>query len=126
MPEPEYRRILFSLYKWCPRNPSAPTSLEEHQSQFLVHHWYEGQMCCTSAEALPPDYRDGLVSTDKRGETYNIKTNIRFDTNRGELIETEGIVQQIIQIRRQLLDDALLGAVIFELERRGYTVTPPQ
>jgi hypothetical protein len=51
----EMRRILFSLYAWCPRNPDGESTPEQHRKQFLVHHWYEGRMCCTAVEALPPE-----------------------------------------------------------------------
>jgi hypothetical protein len=48
-------RILFALYLWCPRNPSGESTLEQHQKQFLYHHWYQGNAHCTAVEALPPD-----------------------------------------------------------------------
>lgn len=53
----------------------------------------------------------------------------RFDAERGELVlgeHLDGTVRELIAVRVALVDAALLGAIVAELERRGYTVTPPE
>lgn len=50
----------------------------------------------------------------------------RYDDERGELQTLQdGVLQEVVRVRQTLMDSVALAAIVLELERRGYTVTPP-
>jgi hypothetical protein len=52
--------------------------------------------------------------------------NISYDAEQGELSFIGEHVRQVIKVRQQIEDKALVQAVIIELERLGYTVISPE
>lgn len=53
---------------------------------------------------------------------------LKYDAEEGRVIAAlyfDGAVREAIEVRRGIEDAAVLEAVVAELERRGYTVTPP-
>lgn len=68
-----------------------------------------------------------LAELDGPGR-YRIKVDevLKYDPELGE-VQTliDGVVREAMHVRAALVDEVLLAAIVVELERRGYTVTPP-
>ena len=61
------------------------------------------------------------------GDAFKFELELKYDKEHGELLEImEGEVKEVVKIRQQMYDKATIQAVIFELERRGYTVLHPE
>lgn len=65
------------------------------------------------------------LEPDPEPNIYRFETHIRYDIEKGELSETEGMLKTVLKVRQNALDEATRQAFIFELERLGYTVIPP-
>jgi hypothetical protein len=48
-----------------------------------------------------------------------------YNHETGELSITTGHFREVIEVRQQLVNAMLRQAIIVELEKLGYTVTPP-
>lgn len=63
-------------------------------------------------------------------EALRVSTSafLRYDAVRGEVqtLTSDLMVREAIEVRRGLEDRLVLGAAVVELQRRGYTVTPPE
>lgn len=58
--------------------------------------------------------------------TFRVDEVIRYDREAGELqTVVDGVVRDAMQVRTALAEGVLLEAIVAELQRRGYTVTPP-
>jgi hypothetical protein len=52
---------------------------------------------------------------------------LRYDRERGEIqTRVDGLVREVIEVRRRLEDQMVLTAVVQELRRLGFTVTHPK
>lgn len=59
--------------------------------------------------------------------TFRLDETIRYDPEQGELqVLVDGTVREAMRVRTALVDGVLLEAIVAELRRRGYTVTPPE
>lgn len=66
------------------------------------------------------------VNPDLNKATLYIDGEIKYDLDRGELNIVDDHARVVIEVRKKMEDDVLLRAVIFELEKRGYTVISPE
>lgn len=66
------------------------------------------------------------VNPDLNKATLRIDGEIKYDLDRGELNIVDEVARVVIEVRKKMEDDVLLHAVIFELEKRGYTVISPE
>lgn len=59
--------------------------------------------------------------------TFRLDETIRYDRESGELqVIVDNAVREVIEVRTALAEGVLLEAIVAELRRRGYTVTPPE
>lgn len=57
---------------------------------------------------------------------FRLDETIRYDRELGEVqVLIDGEVREAMHVRTALAEGVLLEAIVAELERRGYTVTPP-
>lgn len=52
--------------------------------------------------------------------------SIEYDTDEGVLRTISGTVEELVRVRAELQEKVLRQAVIFELEKLGYTVISPE
>lgn len=64
-----------------------------------------------------------LIVTDKN---YKLEGQLTYDKERGEIVEFDGLVRHVHEVRKTLLDNFLRQALIVELEKLGYTVISPE
>jgi len=65
--------------------------------------------------------------SDPEVPVYRIDETLRYDRELGEVWALlDGKVREVMSLRAELVDRVLREAVIIELERLGYTVTPPE
>lgn len=57
---------------------------------------------------------------------YKLEGKLTYDKVKGEVVETDGLVRHVYEIRKQLLDDIIRQVVIVELEKQGYTIISPE
>jgi hypothetical protein len=121
-------------FLWCPRGIK---SIEEHEQQFLTHRWVPGQgvTCMEIGEAFKYDQAFPPVDHVRRpippmgpmpSNTLRIDGTVKYDFDKGELNIVDDRARVVIEVRKKLEDDILIKAVIFELEKRGYTVISPE
>jgi hypothetical protein len=69
------------------------------------------------------------VSGEERTRLTNY-TQVSYDVENGELVTVEDIfgstTRDIVRVRQELQEKVLRQAVIYELEREGYTVLSPE
>lgn len=64
---------------------------------------------------------------DPDRHAYTLEGEYRYDVELGELHElVDEKLKQVVKIRQRLEDEIVIQAVIFELEKRGYTVISPE
>lgn len=60
-------------------------------------------------------------------KSYKIGVDFKYDFENGELQTLiNDKVKEVIEVRKTLLDDMLRQAIIYELEKQGYTVISPE
>jgi hypothetical protein len=66
----------------------------------------------------------GVLEPDKN--VYRLDTHIRYDIDKGELHEIDGMMTRVTEVRKSVLEKTTRQALILELERLGYTVISPE
>jgi hypothetical protein len=74
--------------------------------------------------SLFDNHHDGPYSYDPDRHMYQIGT-VEYDVEKGELHTISGGVEELVRVRAELQEKVLRQAVIFELEKLGYTVISP-
>lgn len=72
------------------------------------------------------DDRDGFAARRVAPAVFRLDETIKYDRELGEVqVLIDGVVRESMRVRTALVEGVLLEAIVAELERRGYTVTPP-
>lgn len=62
---------------------------------------------------------------DRGRNVYSIAASMRYDMEEGEL-HVDGMLNEVVHVRKSMMDAVLRQAMIVELERLGYTVISPK
>lgn len=65
-----------------------------------------------------------LIDKDQKS-IYKLESQLTYDSEKGEIVEFDGLVRHVHEVRKTLREDVLRQALIVELERLGYTVISP-
>lgn len=51
---------------------------------------------------------------------------VQYDTNLGVMTTLDSYIREVVEVRKNLQDKVLRQAVIYELEKLGYTIVSPE